>query len=718
MPETTASEVISIEGVIDKIIFSSEETHFTVASLRRLEDNRRFTIVGAILGANEGERVRVAGTLQKHPKYGVQLHVDHFEVLLPTDVDAIEKYLWSAIKGIGPSLAAAMVKLFGSETLEVLDKNPDRLMEVSGIGRKKLQQILRSWQSQRENHQTMLFLAKYGIRGMRAAKIYRQYGGNTVAILREHPYRLATDIDGIGFLTADRIAREVGLPEDDPERIQAGIFHCLQEATGQGHCFLPQQELLQAVSQLLKIPADKGQEILDRAVAAKLYYRAEAANNAIYLNYLYAAEYHVASFIKQYLNLPVSHSVVRTEQTLTRVQEEMGITFLDSQNHAIRQALSQKICILTGGPGVGKTTIIKALVQILTRHSNVALAAPTGRAAKRLSETTQFPASTIHRLLRYNPHQRSFEHDHKHPLKVDHIVIDETSMMDIPLAYYLLRAIPPSASITFVGDIDQLPSVGPGNFLKDLIESRLIPVVKLTHIFRQAQGSSIVEVAHKINGGVIPRIPARPPSDIIFLPMEDSEAGAATIVEMVTKTLPQEHRFHPFHEIQVLTPMYRGDVGADNLNRLLAQALNPDGKHIGREQFRVGDKVMQTSNDYEKDIYNGDIGIIKGADTDEKTVTVEFYQRSVTFQESELDTLVRAYAITIHKSQGSEYPAVVIPIFTEHYIMLQRNLLYTAITRGKSCVVLLGNQRALAIAIRNFKARNRYTNLANMLQTQ
>lgn len=719
IPEKTSAEKrLCITGIIEKIIYTSEETHFTVARLCCDESGDNIAIVGTIMATNEGERIRAWGNWEKHAKYGKQFHIDYFEVLLPTDEEAIEKYLASGIvKGVGPALAKRIVKHFGKQTLQVLAENPERLLEVTGIGKKKYQELIVSWRAHRDTQEVMMFLVQYGISGVRATKIYDYYGGNVVSILQHHPYRLAIDIDGIGFLTADRIARQAGIAADDPERIEACLLHVLNEGAAHGHCFLPQEDLVKAVSTTLQLDVDKIEPVLRKCLDQGPLQQPESEGKPVYLKFLYFCESQVARLLQDCLAAPMAHHFHQIEQNIANSEREMKIAFFPAQRQAVQEAIRQKICIITGGPGVGKTTIVKALVQILNQAKyKVALAAPTGRAAKRLSEATNAQATTIHRLLKYNPRTRKFDHNHDDPLPVDHLIIDETSMVDIVLAYHLLNALPLNTSITFVGDADQLPSVGPGNFLKDLLESQAIPVVKLSHIFRQAQGSSIVEVAHQVNAGIVPKIPTHS-SDIVLVPMEEPEKGANYIVELVAQRLPHKYGFHPLTEIQVLTPMYRGQVGADHLNATLGEALNPNGAPIANGRFYEGDKVMQIVNNYDKDVYNGDIGVITSYKRQDNKVTVNFDNHTVTYQENELDELVRAYAISIHKSQGSEYPAVIIPLFTEHYIMLERNLFYTAITRGKQLVIILGSYRALGIAVRTVRARNRFTRLRLILKT-
>lgn len=707
-------ELITFEGILDTIIFTSEETHFTVAKLRP-DNDIPILIVGTIMATNEGERIRVRGTWKDHPKYGKQLEIHQFEVLLPTEKETIKKYLSSGIiKSVGPSLANRIVKKFGEKSFEILDNEPEKLLEVNGIGKKKLQKITTSWQAQRHIHEAMVFMADFGIRGNKAAKIYKKYGGNLVAILKKHPYRLAIDIEGIGFRSADIIAKKLGIAEDDPERIQAAILHVMNEASNSnGHCYLPEEKLIENTKTMIGIEKEKIYDALHVILKENYIIQIEDDDAPIYLRKLYFFETKVAQMLKTIKETPILRDFCNIEKAIEEVEQEMDITFQKEQKEAIKGALKNKVTIITGGPGVGKTTIIRALVHILQKQKySIALAAPTGRASKRLSEASDFPATTIHRLLHFNPHSGKFEFNHNQPLQIKHLIIDEASMIDIYLAYHLLNAVPEMASITFVGDADQLPSVGPGNFLGDMIQSKYIHIKQLNKIFRQTEGSSIVDIAHTLNEGGIPKISNHPSSDIFFMPINSSQEGADLIVDLIKTRLPKKYDLDPINDIQVLTPMYRGNVGADNLNNLLAKSLNENGREIVIDKFKENDKVMQIVNNYEKDVYNGDIGVIIHANRIDKSVYINFDTGCSIYKENELDEIVRAYAISIHKSQGSEYPAVVIPIFTDHYIMLERNLLYTAITRGKKIVVIVGHWKAFKIAIQTVRSRNRYTKLA------
>ncbi len=712
-----SKESVTVEGILEAIIFYSEETHFAVARFCCVKEDRMITVVGNIYSTNEGERLRLTGNWRSHPKYGKQFKIEHFEVILPTKKEAIEKYLASGfIVGVKESLAKRIVKAFGEQTFEILDNDPDRMREVSGIGQKKAKQIKDSWKAQRSVHEAMVFLSSHGITGSRAAKIYKKYGGNLVSILKHNPYRLAIDIDGIGFLTADKIAQSVGLPEDHPARLQAAIMHTLGEARNQGHCYLPREELLQVAGRLVgKMECDLEESLEALLKLHKLVAPSEAPD-CIYQRSLHLYEKQVSYYLHSLMGAKLRRPLKNVEAYISSAERLMDISFSEGQRNAISQTLTDKVSIITGGPGVGKTTIVRALVYILTKHQkNVALAAPTGRAAKRLSEASEATATTIHRLLHYNPHEHSFEYSQENQLDIDWIIIDEASMVDIPLGYHLLSALPPHIGVTFVGDYDQLPSVGPGNFLADLIHSREISTTRLTHIFRQTEGSSIVETAHQINAGVSPQISNHENSDIFFIATDHPSKGAEIITELVTTRLPQRYGLDSLSDIQVLTPMYRADVGADNLNALLSEALNPRKEDAPLNRFQENDKVMQISNNYEKEVYNGDIGILTTVNRIDRTFTVSFDHRDVVYDFLEQDQLVLSYAISIHKSQGSEYSAVIIPLFTQHYIMLERNLLYTAITRGKKLVILVGSWSAFALAIQKIRAKNRYTRLSDLL---
>ncbi|WP_372369110.1 ATP-dependent RecD-like DNA helicase [Candidatus Uabimicrobium sp. HlEnr_7] len=717
MVNVVNTKVENLEGVLESVIFTSEETHFTIARFTYKESEPSITVVGNIFSANVGEKLRISGVWKKHAKYGLQLEIERFEVILPTQKESIEKYLASGIvSGIGPSLAKRIVKHFGDSTFEVLDKEPQRIQEVQGIGEKKAADIENSWKMQRNRHEMMLFLTSHGIKGSRAAKIYKKYGGNLVAIIKNNPYRLAIDIDGIGFLTADKIAREVGIPEDSPERIEAAILHTMGEASSQGHCYLPQDMLVDRTYTLLKVDPILIADILQKNISQQKLMTIEDPEHPVYLKRIYFCETQVARYLSGIMRTAFAVDLPPLPKIIKHIKKTMNVELHPEQKNALELSLTNKISLITGGPGVGKTTIIKALVSVLQKNDcRIALAAPTGRAAKRLAEASGTSASTIHRLLHYNPHENAFEYNKERHLEIDWLIIDETSMMDISLSYHLVSAIPPGAGVTFVGDCDQLPSVGPGNFLGDLITSDEIPLTRLTHIYRQSTDSSIVRTAHEINSGSLPQIINSDKSDIFFLPTDNPQEGAKMIVDLVSSRLRKKYNLDPIHDIQTLVPMYRGEVGADNLNALLSQSLNASEKKISGGKFREGDKVMQVSNNYEKDVYNGDIGIISGVNRVDHTFTIAFDHKEVNYEFSELDQLALAYAISIHKSQGSEYPVVIIPVFTQHYIMLQRNLLYTAITRGKKMVVIVGSWRALGIAVRNVESRTRYTKLAHWL---
>lgn len=709
-------QFIKIQGIIKNIIYHSEETNFTVAKLED-EDEELVTIAGIILEIKVNDRVTVTGKWVHHAKYGLQLQIEHYDILLPTNEDKIIQYLSSRIiRGIGPALAERIVDQFGEQTFNILDNDINKLLEVPGIGESKLEIIQESWQQKRAQHEALLFMSEHGIQGKRASAICKYYGSKVISILKNHPYRLAIDIEGIGFITADAIAQKIGIQPTDPERIQAALIHMLSEAQGEGHCFLPEKELVQVVVTMLKIDTELVQENLQQLIESKKVIATDDEEKPIYQRIMYQYENKVAEMIQKFLKKNHLKKQDISKQ-LQLIEKKMNITLEKEQKEAITKSLSSRFSIITGGPGVGKTTIIKALVDILKKDTkSIALAAPTGRAAKRLSEATGEQATTIHRLLGYNPFTNEFEYNQYAPLDVEHIIIDEVSMVDIQIAYHLFAAIPSSASITIVGDADQLPSVGPGNFLSDLIACNQIPITKLNKIHRQSKGSSIVEVAHQINQGMIPTITNDPDSDIFFLVQKDTTEGAKTIVELVQSRLPQKYSFHSSKDIQVLSPMYRGNIGIDSLNSLLADALNPDAKKINNK-FSVGDKVMQIVNNYEKNVYNGDLGFIYNYNRITHTISIQFESDLIEYEENELnENIVRAYAISIHKSQGSEYPCVIIPLYTEHFMMLERNLLYTAITRGKKIVVLIGTWHALQLAVKQIKSKKRYTKLVARLQ--
>ena len=721
MADTTSQPLETIEGTLERIIYSNEENHYTVAQLVPEGGARRtepVTIVGNLAALNVGESVRAQGRWTNHKQFGRQFAVERFESVLPRTVVGIKKYLGSGlIKGIGDTFADRIVEKFGEQTLEVIDSFSARLREVDGIGPERAKRIKEAWTAQKSVRDIMIFLQGHGIGSAHAAKIYKEYGENAMQVVRDNPYRLARDISGIGFRTADGIAAKLGIEKDSVHRLKAGVVHTLERATDEGHTCLPQERLIEAARELLEAeiaPIENAINLLSAAGDVVV------EDGYVYLAGLCKSERGVATKIHELRAAPLTLPSIDLDKALVWVQQKTGVELANAQRNAIKTALTSKIAVITGGPGVGKTTIVNSIVKILqAKNSKVLLAAPTGRAAKRMSEATGAPAQTIHRLLKYEPHEGGFTHNERRPLQGDMIIIDETSMLDIPLAYHLLKAVPLTASVVFVGDVDQLPSVGPGNFLRDLIESDRVPVVRLTEIFRQAKNSYIITNAHRVNEGQMPVFEGPQESDFFFIAEEQPEKVLATIKTLCHERVPKKFGFDPMRDVQVLTPMHKGLCGSENLNRELQATLNPSGPVIQRfgRTYRVGDRVMQVRNNYDKDVFNGDLGRVKRIDLIEQHVIVEIDEREIPYEFTDMDEMLPAYAISVHKSQGNEYPCVIVPLLTQHFVLLQRNLLYTAITRGKKLVILVGSKKALAIAVRNNKTAARYSRLRERLRT-
>ena len=724
---TTTESLQTVEGTLERIVYSNEENHYTVAQLLPEGGARRtepITIVGNLAALNVGESVRAQGHWVNHKQWGRQFAVERFESVLPRTVVGIRKYLGSGlIKGIGDTFAERIVEKFGERTLEVIDTFSARLREVDGIGPERAKRIKEAWTAQKSVRDIMIFLQGYGIGSSHAAKIYKQYGENAMSVVQENPYRLAKDISGIGFRTADGIAAKMGIEKDSIHRLKAGVVHALERATDEGHTCLPRERLIEAARDLLEVEIAPVENAIRQLSAGGEVIQED---DFVYLTGLYKSERGVAAKIHELRGAPLTLPSIDFEKALAWVQQKTGVELANAQRSAIQTALTSKISVITGGPGVGKTTIVNSIVKILqAKNGKVLLAAPTGRAAKRMSEATGAPAQTIHRLLKYEPREGGFTHNERRPLQGDMIIIDETSMLDIPLAYHLLKAIPLVASVVFVGDVDQLPSVGPGNFLRDVIDSDRVPVVRLTEIFRQAKNSFIITNAHRVNEGHMPVLDAQQEADFFFIAEEQPEKVLATIKTLCGERVPKKFGFDPMRDVQVLTPMHKGLCGSENLNRELQTTLNPSGPNVQRygRTYRVGDRVMQIRNNYDKDVFNGDLGRVKKIDLVEQQVIVEVddpgskdSSREIPYEFTDMDELLPAYAISVHKSQGNEYPCVIVPLLTQHYVLLQRNLLYTAITRGKKLVILIGSKKALAIAIRNNKTAARYSRLKERLR--
>ena len=715
----------ALSGTIERVTFHSEETGFAVLRVKVKGFRELVTVVGTLADANAGEWLDAAGAWVMDPQHGRQFKAAELRTTQPDTLEGIEKYLASGlIKGIGPIYAGKLVKAFGREVLNIIENQSARLEDVEGIGPIRRARIKAAWNEQKAVREIMTFLMSHKVSTSRAFRIYKMYGDAAIERVRQDPYCLARDIHGIGFKTADQIASSLGVEPTSPLRARAGVEYVLLELTDEGHCAFPRAGLVERAAALLEIPG----EILDRAVIEGLDSGRLVAGQdrhgepLVYLASLDQAERQLARQMVELARGAHPCPPIDMTKALPWVQDQIRMELSPEQAEAVKLAVERKVMIITGGPGVGKTTLVNAILKILrAKKIKVVLCAPTGRAAKRMTETTGLTAKTIHRLLEYDPKTGGFRHDAAHPLSGDVFIVDETSMIDVVLANQLARAVPRHAGFILVGDVDQLPSVGPGCVLRDLIDCNQFPVCRLTHIFRQAASSAIITNAHRVNAGELPFYPKEkttegPLSDFYFIEAEEPPAACDRVVSLVCEAIPKRFHLRP-QDIQVITPMQRGELGARNLNLRLQAALNPRGPAIERYgwTFRVGDKVMQMENDYDKDVFNGDIGRITGLDEVERELKVRFDDREVAYDFQEMDEVSLAYATTIHKSQGSEYPCVVIPIHTQHYILLQRNLLYTAITRGRKLVILVGTVKAMAIAVHKMESHSRVTTLKDRL---
>jgi exodeoxyribonuclease V alpha subunit len=755
-----------LEGSVESIVFRNEDNHYTVVRFRPNDSGRLFrddltTIVGVLPGVHVGELLSVEGEWEKDPKYGRQLHITSFIQRLPASREGITRYLGSGlIKGIGPKKAQRIVEHFGEQTLAIIEQQPERLSEVKGISAKDREQIEKSWAEQSEIKELHLFLQSHDVSMNLATRIYKQFGQESIKVVRENPYKLAQDVHGIGFRTADEIAVKLGLPRDSIPRIATGLKYVLaQAANDDGHCYLPENELVHRASELLQAPSellsiamkqlrgerdvfvepplpvqvDVDPQVTDDQEPLNDWSEAEKATpqQRIYFGPFWHAENGSARILRALLRSQSKLPLVSQQYwdaVFNYLAQNRDMILTEKQRIAVQMAYVSKVSILTGGPGTGKSTSIRALLMVLRKRKiEVALAAPTGRAAKRLTEATGavgFQAKTLHRLLEYSPHDGTYQRKEDNPLPYQFVIVDEVSMVDILLFYHLLKALPPDAHLLLVGDADQLPPVGPGNVLRDLLRSGAIPSVVLTELFRQAQQSQIVVNAHRINAGQMPSLKRDAGGDFFFVAEEDPMRAQHLVLDFVQRRIPTHYHLDPMTDIQVLSPMYRGPLGVTSLNEELQARLNPGALvslEWGGRVLRFGDKVMQMRNDYDKGVFNGDVGWVRAIDKENSTVKVEFWEEAgpllVSYNFHELDELVLAYAVTVHKSQGSEYPAIVLALVNQHYMLLQRNLLYTAITRAKRLCVIVGQLRALEAAVRNNRVTLRNTGLAERLST-
>lgn len=711
----------NVAGLIERVTYFREETGFVVLKVQVKGRRDLVTVVGNLPSANPGEWLTAEGYWVHDREHGLQLKAEKLHAVPPTSRQGIEKYLGSGmVKGIGPKYAQKLVDHFGEKIFEVIEQSSARLEEVDGIGPGRRRKIKEAWAEQKAVREIMVFLHSHGVSTARAVRIHKTYGENAIERVRQNPYLLARDITGIGFMTADKIAQKVGIPRDSVMRASAGLEYVLSEATSDGHCALPRDLLIEDAQKVLDLPTPRIAEALARLLQKReLVQETIVGDELIFLPRLRSAESEIADALAAMCRHAPNYPPIDVEKAIAWAAGKTGKVLGDSQKAAVRLAFKHRLLVITGGPGVGKTTLVNTILAIVrAKKMRCLLCAPTGRAAKRLSESTGLEASTIHRLLEVQPN-RGFTRDAARPLECDLLVVDETSMVDVPLMSALLRAHPPGASLLLVGDVDQLPSVGPGSVLRDVIDSGVAPVARLTEVFRQAAGSRIITNAHLINQGSLPELDNE--SDFFFIERDSPENILPTLLEVVKTRIPKKFGFNPVRDLQVLSPMHRGSLGVRELNVLLQRELNPgraEEPMVERFgwQFRARDKVIQTENNYDKEVFNGDIGLVSSVDPEEKEVRISFDGREVVYDYGELDQVALAYAITVHKSQGSEFPVVVIPLATQQFMLLQRNLIYTGVTRGKKLVVLIGQRKALQMAIRNNETARRYGGLLSRLR--
>lgn len=714
-----------LSGSVERVTFHSEESGFCVLKIKAKGHRDLVTITGSAATIGPGEFIEAKGQWINDRNYGLQFKSDHLRAVPPTTLDGIEKYLGSGmVKGVGPHFAKKLVSAFGESVFDVIENEPQRMLELEGIGKKRMQKVVAAWAEQRAIREIMTFLQSHGVGTSRAVKIYKTYGDDAILKVTENPYRLADDIYGIGFKTADTVAQKIGIAADSPLRARAGVKHVLSTWSEQGHCAAPREKLVSMAAGLLSIRED----IIDAAINDELEKQTviaekEAEGELIFLTPLHRSEQGCAAHLKRLMDGELPWGRLDPKKMIPWIMSKTGLSLSDSQQSAIAKAIANKVMIITGGPGVGKTTIVNSVLGILRRADiDVTLCAPTGRAAKRMTETTGLPAKTVHSLLEFDPKTMGFRRNRDNPLETQFLVIDEASMMDVVLMNQLLRSVPDDAGVLIVGDVDQLPSVGPGSVLSDLIESGEVPTARLTEIFRQAAGSKIITNAHRINRGQLPISPERgEQSDFYLVPAKDPEDLYDKLIKSVMDRIPNRFGFDPINDVQILSPMNRGGLGVHSLNVELQKLLNPNPEvSVTRygTTFAPGDKVIQMKNDYTREVFNGDIGKVHAIDSEESKLLIDFDDRLVEYDYADLDEVSLAYATSIHKSQGSEYPCVVIPVSAQHYMLLERNLLYTAVTRGKQLVVLLAEPKALSMAVNNRKSNRRITRLSERLAAE
>lgn len=712
-----------LDGQIERVVFRNEENGFCVLRVKVRGHKELVTVTGTVPTINSGEWMTADGEWFTDPRHGPQFKAEQMRMAKPDTLEGIEKYLASGlIKGIGKEYAARLVKTFGREVFDVIENSSGKLLKVEGIGKLRKDRIKQAWDEQKSVRQIMAFLFSHGVSTTRAFRIHKAYGDKAIEFVQRDPYCLARDIRGIGFLIADQIAMRLGIGKESDLRARAGLEFVLGELTANGHCAYIRNDLLSRTAELLEIDLMIVERALDHSLENdRLIQRADFAGaDLIYLPKLYFAEIALAKRLQLLASGKHPCPAIDVPKALAWVQQKTGIELAAAQRTALKTAVESKVMVITGGPGVGKTTLVNSVLMVLkAKKMRVALCAPTGRAAKRMAETTGMEAKTIHRQLQYNPGTGGFVHDAENPLECDVLIVDESSMIDIVLASQLVDAIPLHAALIMVGDADQLPSVGPGRVLQDIIHAKKIPVAHLNEVFRQAATSRIITNAHKINQGQMPEFPeAQETSDCYFVEADDPAKAVTLLGKLIKQSIPKKFRFNPMEEIQILTPMQKGELGARNLNQVFQQLLNPRGDEVERfgYVYRTGDKVMQTENDYDKEVYNGDMGRIVKIDAELSELTVDFDGRNVVYDFRELDELLLSYAITIHKSQGSEYPCVIIPLHTQHYVLLQRSLIYTALTRAKKLVIVLGTKKALSLAVSRAESRDRVTTLSERIK--